>query len=73
MGDVIPYNQWLHLHDDDIKAKYPERRTVDMVADMDMRDISNLARRYGIHKTPERRSQSQRERRLKEQGLKQVK
>lgn len=52
MTDYIPYNQWVHQHDEKIKAEYAERRTADLADEVERNyyTVSRKAKRLGVQK-----------------------
>jgi len=53
MTDYIPYNQWVHQHDEEIKAEYAERRTADLADEVERNyyTVSRKAKRLGVQKS----------------------
>ena len=53
MTDYIPYNQWVHQHDEKIKAEYAERRTADLADEVERNyyTVSRKAKRLGVQKS----------------------
>lgn len=53
MTDYIPYNQWVHQHDEKIKAEYAERRTADLADEVEHNyyTVSRKAKRLGVQKS----------------------
>lgn len=51
----IPYNRWLHQHDDDIRREYPDRPTEAMAKEMEVNyyTLSHRATRLGVSKSAE--------------------
>ena len=49
----IPYKKWVHQHDEDIKAEFPDRPTEDMAQEMDVNyyTVSRRATRLGVGKS----------------------
>ena len=53
MTDYISYNQWVHQHDEKIKAEYAERRTADLADEVERNyyTVSRKAKRLGVQKS----------------------
>lgn len=53
MTDYIPYNQWVHQHDEKIKAEYAGRRTADLADEVERNyyTVSRKAKRLGVQKS----------------------
>lgn len=53
MTDYIPYNQWVHQHDEKIKTEYAGRRTEDLADEMERNyyTVSRKAKRLGVQKS----------------------
>lgn len=53
MEDFIPYNRWLHQHDEDVRQEYPDRPTEAMAQEMDVNyyTVSRRATRLGVGKS----------------------
>lgn len=53
MQDFIPYNQWLHIHDDDIRSAYPDHKTSDIADEIGANyyTVSRRAKKLGVSKT----------------------
>lgn len=53
MEVTIPYNQWLHQYDEDIKKDFPDRKTEEMAQEMDVNyyTVSRRATRLGVGKS----------------------
>lgn len=51
--DFIPYSEWLHRHDEQMRREYPDRRNADMAAEqgVDYYTVSRRAARLGIQKS----------------------
>ena len=51
--EFVPYNRFLHQHDEDIKAEYPDRPTEAMAEELDMNyyTVSRKAKRLGVSKS----------------------
>ena len=51
----VPYNHWLHQHDDDIKSKYRDRATDDLADEYGLNyyTVSRRATRLGVAKSDE--------------------
>lgn len=49
----IPYNRWIHRHDEDIRQEYPDRKTGEMAQEMDVNyyTVSRRATRLGVSKS----------------------
>lgn len=49
----IPYNRWLHMHDDCIRAEYPDRCNADIAGEtgVDYYTVSRRAKRLGVSKS----------------------
>lgn len=55
MTDYIPFNQWVHQHDEKIKAEYSDRRTADLADEVERNyyTVSRKAKRLGVQKSEE--------------------
>lgn len=53
MTDFIPYNHYIHQHDEKIKTEYAERRTADLADEMGRNyyAVSRKAKRLGVQKS----------------------
>ena len=53
MSDFIPYNKWLHQHDEAIKAEFPDRPTEALAGELDLNyyTVSRKATRMGVGKS----------------------
>lgn len=53
MKDFIPYNHYVHQHDEKIKAEYAERRTAELADELQRNyyTVSRKAARFGVQKT----------------------
>lgn len=53
MTDYIPYNQWVHQHDEKIKTEYAGRRTADLADEVERNyyTVSRKAKRLGVQKS----------------------
>ena len=51
----VPYSHWLHQHDEDIKADYPDRLTDELAGEYDVNyyTVSRRATRLGVSKSDE--------------------
>lgn len=53
MTDYIPFNQWVHQHDEKIKTEYSDRRTADLADEVGCNyyTVSRKAKRLGVQKS----------------------
>ena len=53
MTEYIPFNQWVHQHDEKIKAEYSDRRTTDLADEVERNyyTVSRKAKRLGVQKS----------------------